>query len=170
MSRKLKNNVGINFFIIDIEEITSIIISFSILKQSYPNFKHICSPYILMWYRFSIIISINIICCTSVNNDIDFFFQIELLHKSYSMVIYFDVDKILARYDFVQCYYNHIKWPWPVTHFVRTEYCYGCREELHTNNIQRPTHLMLAMTRTDIFYLLQTSYFWCNDCQLGMCL
>lgn len=77
------------------------------------------------------------------------------------MVIVVDIDKILTKEDLLQYYYYGLEWPWNETHFIITEKCRNCDE-----NVQgcRPCHFCLPMTKNDIKLLLENVSFWCYNC------
>lgn len=81
---------------------------------------------------------------------------------SQNMVIFHDVDKVLTRHDLEQFYIDDATWPWPMTHFILSDKCFGCQQKI--NNSTRLQHFTLKMTKTDIWNLLQCSNFWCFSC------
>lgn len=82
------------------------------------------------------------------------------------MGVLYDVDKFLTSYDLEQFYVDHAKWPWPITHFIIMENCFGCK--LKVNNSTRTQHFTRIMDNTDIWNLLQSSYFWCDFCEFSV--
>lgn len=82
------------------------------------------------------------------------------------MVVFYDVDKVLTKYDLAQFYMDDAKWPWPITHFITADWCFGCRCEVDKST--RPNHFTLTMSKADIWNLLQSSYFWCYFCNFSV--
>lgn len=82
------------------------------------------------------------------------------------MVIFHDVDKVLTMQDLEQFYIDDANWPWPMTHFILIEKCFGCQQNI--NNLTRLQHFTLKMTKMDILNLLQCSYFWCFFCNYSV--
>lgn len=80
------------------------------------------------------------------------------------MVIYFDIDKFLEKKDFYTCLIDNLDWPWQSTHFILAERCHGCGNVNIFHNL--PLHFVNPMTKEDIRLLLESSFFWCDLCNL----
>lgn len=82
------------------------------------------------------------------------------------MVIVVDIDDTLTRQDLLQYFYDSLKWPWDETHFILSDQCWECYQNVVkiTANGIRHLHFDLLMTKKDIKYLLNNSRFWCDHC------
>lgn len=81
------------------------------------------------------------------------------------MVDVIDVDRFFQKSDFEIYFNNKLKFPWPVTHFILQKQCFYCGAKIKNAIIY---HFALVMKSDDVKMLLESSFFWCKNCNYAI--
>jgi hypothetical protein len=81
------------------------------------------------------------------------------------MVILLDVDDYFERRDFYLYWQQNLKWPWPETHFLKRDLCFGCG---HSTNMYSLHHFILTNEDEMLKKLFLSDFFWCQLCHFSI--
>lgn len=76
---------------------------------------------------------------------------------------YIDIDKFLTKNDFQKYIDQKLTWPWPETHFIRSQKCFGCGQFFNALP-NGPHHFVIKMSIEHAKALIRSSLFWCSSC------